>query len=150
METYWTFVSKRKIQSDLLKFFSKTPFFLPNHLISSRERLQCLVTFYRLWLMILSSQKESHDMVLICLLHLCFPDGSVVKNPSSCQCRRWEFNPWVRKIPWRRKWLLTPVFLPQESCGQRCLAGYSPYGCKESELTKVTEHARITKFTLQS
>lgn len=73
METYWTFVSKRKIQSDLLKFFSKTPFFLPNHLISSRERLQCLVTFYRLWLMILSSQKESHDMVLICLLHLCIP-----------------------------------------------------------------------------
>ena len=36
---------------------------------------------------------------------------------SACQCkrpRRPRFNPWVRKIPWRRKWLLTPVFLPGE------------------------------------
>ena len=32
------------------------------------------------------------------------------KEPA-CQCRRCEFNPWVRKIPWRRKWQPTPVFL---------------------------------------
>jgi len=37
-----------------------------------------------------------------------------------------EFNPWVRKIPWRRKWQPTPVFLSGESHGQRSLAGYSP------------------------
>jgi len=37
-----------------------------------------------------------------------------------------EFNPWVRKIPWRRAWLLTPVFLPGESYGQRSVVGYSP------------------------
>ena len=30
---------------------------------------------------------------------------------SVCQCRRWALDPWVRKIPWRRKWQLTPVFL---------------------------------------
>ena len=40
------------------------------------------------------------------------------------QCRRPRFNPWVRKIPWRRKWQPSPVFLPGESHGQRSLAGY--------------------------
>ena len=39
------------------------------------------------------------------------------------QCRRHGFNPWVRKIPWRRKWQPTPVYLPGESHGQRNLAG---------------------------
>ena len=43
------------------------------------------------------------------------------------QCRRPGFNPWVRKIPWRREWLLTPVFFPGESHGQRSLVGYSNY-----------------------
>ena len=49
---------------------------------------------------------------------------------STWQCRRCEFNPWVRKSPWRRSWQPTPVFLPGKSHGQRCLAGYSPWGCK--------------------
>ena len=42
------------------------------------------------------------------------------------QCRRHRFDPWVGKIPWRRKQQPTPVFLPGESHGQRSLAGYSP------------------------
>ena len=42
---------------------------------------------------------------------------------SACQCRRCEFDPWVGKIPWRRKWQPTPVFLPGESHGQRSLVG---------------------------
>ena len=37
---------------------------------------------------------------------------------STCQCRRPRFDPWVRKIPWRRAWQPTPVFLPGKSCGQ--------------------------------
>ena len=37
---------------------------------------------------------------------------------------------------WRRKWQITPVFLPGESHGQRSLAGYSPWGCKESDMTE--------------
>ena len=37
---------------------------------------------------------------------------------------------WLGKIPWRRKWQLTPVFLPRESHGQRSLVGYSPQGCR--------------------
>ena len=52
---------------------------------------------------------------------------------SSCQCRRYkrcEFNPWVRKIPGRRKWKPTPVFLPGKFCGQRSLEGHSPWGHK--------------------
>ena len=40
------------------------------------------------------------------------------------------------KIPWRRKWQLTPVFLPGEPHGQRSLAGYSPWGCKELNSTE--------------
>ena len=42
--------------------------------------------------------------------------------------RRPRLDSWVRKIPWRRKWQPTPVFLPGESHGQRSLAGYSPWG----------------------
>ena len=49
---------------------------------------------------------------------------------SICQCRSDGFDPWVGKIPWRREWQPTPVFLPGESHGQRNLVGYSPWGCK--------------------
>ena len=52
------------------------------------------------------------------------------------QCRRPEFNPWVRKIPWRRKWQPTPVFLPGKSHGWQSLVGYLPQGCKESDTTE--------------
>ena len=54
---------------------------------------------------------------------------------SACQCRRPRFDPWVGKIPWRREWQPTPVFLPGESHGQGSLAGYSPWGRKESDMT---------------
>ena len=52
------------------------------------------------------------------------------------QCRRPGFNPCIRKIPWRRAWQSTPVFLPGEFHGQRKLAGYSPWGCKELDATE--------------
>ena len=45
-------------------------------------------------------------------------------------CRRCGFDSWVGKIPWRRAWQPTPVFLPGEPQVQRSLAGYSPWGCK--------------------
>ena len=53
-----------------------------------------------------------------------FPGSSAGKE-SACQCRRHGFIPWVGKIPWRRKWQPTPVFLPGKSHRQRNLAGYS-------------------------
>ena len=63
-----------------------------------------------------------------------FPGGTSGKEPA-CQCRRCKrcrFNPWVGKIPLRRAWQPLPVFLPGESCGQRSLTGYRPWGRKES------------------
>ena len=52
------------------------------------------------------------------------------------------FDPWVRKIPWRRKWEPTPVFLPVKSHGERSLAGYSPWGHKELDTTEHTHTER--------
>ena len=56
----------------------------------------------------------------------------VVKNPpaNAKDIKSHGFHPWVGKIPWRRAWQPTPVFLPGESHGQRSLAGYSPWGPK--------------------
>ena len=55
------------------------------------------------------------------------------------QCRRHKrqgFNPWVGKIPWRRKQQPTLVFLPEKSHEQRSLVGDSPWGCKELDMTE--------------
>ena len=71
------------------------------------------------------------------------PGGASGKEPT-CQHRdvkRCGFDPWVRKIPWRRKRQPTPVFLPGESRGQRSLAGYSPWGRTDSDKTEATEYA---------
>jgi len=58
----------------------------------------------------------------------------VVKNPPANAGDIGDgFNPWVRKIPWRRKWQHTPVFLPGASHGQRSLEGYRPLSCKEPD-----------------
>ena len=71
----------------------------------------------------------------------------VLSGKESCQCRRCKrcgFDPWVRKIPWRRKWQPTPIFLPRKSHGQRSLVGY---GRKESDVTDdlAYTHARAGK-----
>ena len=63
-----------------------------------------------------------------------FPGGSDGKE-SACDAGC-GFDPWVGKIPRRRKWQPTPVFLPGESCGQGSLVGYSPWGCKKSDMTE--------------
>ena len=53
---------------------------------------------------------------------------------SAYQCRRFGFDSWAGEMPWKRKWLLTPVFLPGKPHGQRSLAGYSSWGHKESDM----------------
>ena len=63
------------------------------------------------------------------------PVGSDGKQ-SACNTGRPGFNPWVGKIPWRRAWQPTPVLLPGEAHGQRSLAGYGLWGCKESDTTE--------------
>ena len=65
----------------------------------------------------MGSQRVGHNWVTNTHTHthnLQLPWGFSGKE-SSCLCRRREFDPWVRKIPWRREWQLTPVFLPGES-----------------------------------
>ena len=73
-----------------------------------------------------------------------FLDGARGKEPA-CQCQRLNrcgFNPWVGKIPGRRAWQPTPVFLPGESHGQRSLDRGAwhvcPWGHTESVTTEVT------------
>ena len=56
---------------------------------------------------------------------------------STCQCKRSQrhrFDPSVGKIPWRRKWQPTPVFLSGKSHGHRILVGYSPWGHEELDM----------------
>ena len=67
-----------------------------------------------------------------------FP-GSSAGEESTCQRRRRKkcgFDPCVRKMSWRREWLSTSVFLPGQSHGQKSLAGYIPWGHKESDTTE--------------
>ena len=76
--------------------------------------------------------------VFYCYCYVSFPGGAGGEEPS-CQCGRPRDTssvPRVGKIPWRRKWQSTPVFLPRKFRGQRSLVGYSPCGRKESDMTK--------------
>ena len=52
------------------------------------------------------------------------------------KCRKGEFDPWVGKIPWRRKWQPTPVLLPGKSHGQSSLVGCGPWGRKKLGMTE--------------
>ena len=58
------------------------------------------------------------------------------------QGRRLGFHSWVGKIRWGREWQPTPIFLPGEFYGQRNPTGYSPCGCKESDMTEQLTHTR--------
>ena len=64
-----------------------------------------------------------------------FPDGSASKE-SACFVGDLGLIHRVGKIPWRRKWQPTQVFLPGKFHGQRRLVGYSPWGCKELDTTE--------------
>ena len=97
---------------------------------------------------------HTHTFVYLDVYTQGFPGGPSGKEPA-CRCRRRKrrrFNPWVGKIPWRRPWRPPPVFLPGESRGQRGLAGYSPWGHKESGATErlttiVHTHTRAQTHT---
>ena len=63
----------------------------------------------------------------------------VVKNsPDDAGDLRLRLDPWVWKIPWRRAWQPTPVFMPEVSHEQRSLVGYSPQSLKELDTTEAT------------
>ena len=80
-----------------------------------------------------------HQMCLSNIYHvsngiISFPGGSVVKNPPA-NAGDAGWIPWVRKVPWRKKWQPIPVFFPAKSHEQRRLGGYSSSGHKESATT---------------
>jgi len=60
-----------------------------------------------------------------------------------------RLNPWVRKISWRSEWLPTLVFLPGEPHVQRSQVGYSPWDCKELDMT-ATKHAHMHPVCLSA
>ena len=68
--------------------------------------------------------------------NLGFPGGWDGKESAHSEEDPGRLSSWVRKIPWRREWQPTPIFLPGESHGQRNLAGYSPSGRKEWDTTE--------------
>ena len=65
------------------------------------------------------------------------------------QCWRPGFDPWVGKMPWRRKWQHTPLFLPRKSHGQRSLVGYTLW-CHKSDTAVITHHSSTYKLPLCS
>ena len=74
----------------------------------------------------------------------CFPDGSANKDSASNSAVTGDMGLLpgsVGKIPWRRTWQATSVFLPGKAHGWRSLAGYSPWGHKEPDMTEAPEHA---------
>ena len=87
--------------------YSLTPvFYLPQIYFKFRLKQNLSWVFFFLWKSELLDSME----------HVGFPDGGSGKEPA-CQCRRGkrlEFDPWVGKIPWRRKWQPTPVCLPRK------------------------------------
>ena len=82
-----------------------------------------------------------HPTISSCVLPFssCLQSFPASGKEPACQFRRHKrrrFDPWVGKIPWRRKWQPTPVFMPGKSHGLRSLVGYSPWGRKESDTTE--------------
>ena len=102
--------------------------------------------FYRLFklaeLKLMSFFTE--DVTVTCFVsirvELVLPIGAVVKNtPANAGDARYAGSIfWVRKIPWNKKRQPIPVLLPGASHGQRSLAGYSAWGCKEPDMTEHT------------
>ena len=86
------------------------------------------------WLQVFNSLSISED------LSYARASQAALWSRITCQCRRFGFDPWVRKIPRKRKWQPTPKFLPGKSYGQRSLEGYSPQGRKRVRRDSVTKH----------
>ena len=79
-----------------------------------------------------------HMYLLVSVFIMGLPWWFSGREPT-CQYSRHGFDPWARKIPWKRKWQPIPVFLPEKSRGQRSLAGYSPWGCMQKSHNLMTK-----------
>ena len=86
------------------------------------------------------------------IFSLIFPGGTSSEE-LTCQCRRHKrpwFDPWDLKVPWRKAWQPTPVFLPGKSHGQRSLVGYIPQGCKRVRHDLTTEQQHLINYIIYS
>ena len=106
--------------------------------------LQCLLMSVIFILAVLMGMQWYLLRVFFCISVWAFQVVLVVKNLPARRRKRHGFDPWAEKIPWRRAWQPTQVFLPGESHKQRSLVGYSPQSHKESDTTKVTQHSTVT------
>ena len=99
-------------------------------LVTTQETQHAHIHKNNIWWQVIHSMNKS-----FALCFEGFPGGSEGKA-SSCNAGEPGFDPWVRKIPWRRKWQPTPVLLPGKSHGQRSLVDYSSWDRKESDTTE--------------
>ena len=139
---FTSFTSRRRIKT----FQTNRPNFISNGLLHCRQILYCL-SHQASWMYLITiNQSIKVFWRYFNIFHLCVSTYEcfglsrwwlVVKNPSA-NVKRCRLDPWVRKIPWRRAWQPTPVFLPGEPHGQRTLAGYNAQRCKESDTTEAT------------
>ena len=109
---------------------------LTEHVLCVRDTHRHRVfTSSALWLMI-EQDGGWNNKILNYIYMQCWLSGERVY----LQCRRLEFNAWIRKSPCWRKWQPTPVCLPEESHGQSSLGDCSPGGHAELDTTEGTEH----------
>ena len=97
---------------------------------------------YLRWIIIKYLLNITGNSVQYSVITILLPRGTSSKEPpcQSRRCKRCGFDPWVRKIPWRRKWQPTAVFLLKESHGQRSLAGYGPWGHMTEDVLHVNSY----------
>ena len=124
--------------------------FFITHIFIDSGFASILYTFF--FLFIFPSFSHTLPYFWAQLFILCFPVGTRGKE-STCQYRRHkrhEFDPWVERTPWRKKWQPTLVFLPGEFHGQRSLVGNSPWGRRESDTTEQlwsTQHSTVYRVS---
>ena len=108
-----------------------------NFSIAMYSQVIFLLSFYKTCWRLIKSSWVVEEITLFFLWK------TVIWAEIHLQCRklrRHGFNPWVGKIPWRRKWQPTLLFLPGKSHGQRSLVGYSPMGSQRVGHNWVTKH----------
>ena len=101
-----------------------------------RKGTWCHMTLKHVWWRKNGQDYECAIWHLLCTVYTLMQDFPGGSDGKVSQCGRLGFDPWVGKIPWRRKWQPTPVLLPGKFHGQRSLVGYSPWGRKELDMTE--------------
>ena len=87
---------------------------------------------------IINTIQEHSSLLWFCGLGHYIRESELLEGEISPDALINAFDPWFGKIPWRKEWQPTPVFLPGEFHGQRSLAGYSCWDPKESDMTFTT------------